>query len=74
MFADEPEFAVVKEGALVNIFSPDGFLQHSLSRIVDYRPVNASAVESTRIDLEFKVLAFDHLTYILLTQNRWLSP
>ena len=74
LLVDEPGFAVVKEGALINIFSPEGSLQHSLRRTVDYRPASAIANESTKTHLESKAIAFDHLTYILLTSNRWLSP
>ena len=63
--------AVVKEGALINIFSPLGFLQHSLGRMVHYQPGESQPSEQDRQSLEEQVLAFDHLTYLLLTSNRW---
>ena len=67
----EDYYAVVKEGALINIFSPLGFLQHSLGQIVHYQPGENQPSKQDRQHLEEQVLAFDHLTYILLTSNRW---
>ena len=69
--ANRPIGVVVKEGALINIFSPLGFLQHSLGRIVHYQPGESQPSEHDRQHLEEQVLAFDHLTYLLLTSNRW---
>ncbi len=74
IFEEQPGFSVVKEGALVNIFSPKGFLQHSLQKVVGFQPFSEVDRDSVLQDLESKAIAFDHLTYILLTQNRWLSP
>mgnify|MGYP003312645988 CR=1 FL=1 len=74
IFENEQSFAVVKDGALLEIFSKEGFLVHSLKKILDYKPVNAFSDELIQSQLASKAIAFDHLTYMLLTQNRWLSP
>ena len=47
---------------------------HSLKNILDYQPVDALSDELIQSQLASKAVAFDHLTYLLLTQNRWLSP
>jgi len=74
IFETEQNFAVVKDGALIEIFSKEGFLAHSLKKILDYQPVNELSEELIQSQLASKAVAFDHLTYLLLTQNRWLSP
>ena len=74
IFETEQNFAVVKDGALLEIFSKEGFLVHSLKKILDYQPVNELSDELIKSQLASKAVAFDHLTYLLLTQNRWLSP
>ena len=71
LLEEKPNYAVVKEGALINIFSPLGFLQHSLGQIVHYQPGENQPSEQDRQHLEEQVLAFDHLTFLLLTSNRW---
>ena len=71
LLEEKTQFAVVKEGALINIFSPHGFLQHSLGRMVHYQPAANQPSEQDRQQLEEQALAFDHLTYLLLTANRW---
>ena len=73
IFETEPGFAVVKDGALLEIFSKEGFLVHSLKKILDFQPVDTLSNELIQSKLESKLVAFDHLTYLLLTQNRWLS-
>ena len=73
-FKNEENFAVVKDGALLEIFSKEGFLVHSLKKILDYQPVDTLSDKLTQSQLASKAIAFDHLTYMLLTQNRWLSP
>ena len=74
IFENEPDFAVVKDGALLEIFSKEGFLVHSLKKTLEFQPVEALSDELIQSRLASKALAFDHLTYTLLTQNRWLSP
>ncbi len=74
IFENEENFAVVKDGALLEIFSKEGFLVHSLKKILDYQPVDTLSDKLTQSQLASKAIAFDHLTYMLLTQNRWLSP
>ena len=74
IFDTEQSFAVVKDGALIEIFSKEGFLSHSLQKILDYHPVDKFSNKLTKSKLASKAIAFDHLTYLLLTQNRWLSP
>ena len=74
IFENKQSFAVVKDGALLEIFSKEGFLSHSLNNIIDYKPVNAFSDELIQSQLASKAIAFDHLTYMLLTQNRWISP
>ena len=74
IFENKPDFAVVKDGALLEIFSKEGFLVHSLKKILDFQPVEALSDELIQSRLASKAVAFDHLTYTLLTQNRWLSP
>jgi phosphoglycerol transferase MdoB-like AlkP superfamily enzyme len=73
LFQPNPGFAVVKDGALVNIFTPQGFLQHSLKQIVDKQLTREDPSGSTKAGLEKKLIAFDHLTYHLLSKNRWFS-
>ena len=70
----EKSFAVVKDGALLEIFSKEGFLVHNLKSVLEFQPVDALSDEFTKTNLASKAVAFDHLTYLLLTQNRWLSP
>ncbi len=70
----EKSFAVVKDGALLGIFSKEGFLVHNLKSVLEFQPVDALSDEFTKTKLASKAVAFDHLTYLLLTQNRWLSP
>jgi len=70
----EKSFAVVKDGALLEIFSKEGFLVHNLKSVLEFQPVDAQSDEFTKTKLASKAVAFDHLTYLLLTQNRWLSP
>jgi len=70
----EESFAVVKDGALLEIFSKEGFLVHNLKSVLEFQPVDALSDEFTKTKLASKAVAFDHLTYLLLTQNRWLSP
>ena len=74
IFETEKSFAVVKDGALLEIFSRNGFLVHSLKTVLDFQPLNARSDEFLKTQLASKAVAFDHLTYLLLTQNRWLSP
>ena len=70
----EKSFAVVKDGALLEIFSKEGFLVHNLKSVLEFQPVDALSDEFTKTKLASKAVAFDHLTYLLLTQNRWSSP
>lgn len=70
----EKSFAVVKDGALLGIFSKEGFLVHNLKSVLEFQPDDALSDEFTKTKLASKAVAFDHLTYLLLTQNRWLSP
>ena len=70
----EKSFAVVKDGALLGIFSKEGFLVHNLKSVLEFQPADALSDEFTKTKLASKAVAFDHLTYLLLTQNRWLSP
>ena len=74
IFETEKSFAVVKDGALVEIFSSEGFLVHSLKNVLDFKPFQTESNEFTKNKLASKALAYDHLTYLLLTQNRWISP
>ena len=39
--------------------------------MVHYQPGESQPSEQDRQSLEEQVLAFDHLTYLLLTSNRW---
>ena len=70
----EKSYAVVKDGALLGIFSKEGFLVHNLKSVLEFQPADALSDEFTKTKLASKAVAFDHLTYLLLTQNRWLSP
>jgi neutral amino acid transport system permease protein len=64
----------VFDGVLLEIFSKEGFLVHNLKSVLEFQPVDALSDEFTKTKLASKAVAFDHLTYLLLTQNRWLSP
>ena len=74
IFENRKNFAVVKDGALIGIFSNEGFLVHSLKNILEFKPLKNQTNEFVKTQLASKSLAFDHLTYLLLSQNRWLSP
>jgi len=74
IFENEENYAVVKDGALIEIFSKEGFLVHSLKHVLEFKPIGNQKSDISKKLLASKSLAFDHLTYILLTQNRWLSP
>jgi len=74
IFQNEENFAVVKDGALIEIFSREGFLVHSLKNVLEFKPGNSHYNERSKNKLASKSLAFDHLIYLLLSQNRWLSP
>ena len=54
--------------------SKEGFLVHNLKNTLDFKPVEDLSDELIQSRLATKAVAFDHLTYKLLTQNRWLSP
>jgi len=74
IFKNGNNYAVVKDGALLEIFSSKGVLTHSLKNVLDFQPVNTQSDEFLKTQLASKAIAFDHLTYLLLTQNRWISP
>ena len=65
----EKSFAVVKDGALLEIFSKEGFLVHNLKSVLEFQPVDGLSDEFTKTNLASKAVAFDHLTYLLLTQK-----
>ena len=73
IFENKDKFAVVKDGALINIFSKDGFMIHSLKNVLQYNLLVSGEKEILKNNLANRAIAFDHLTYILLTQNRWFS-
>ena len=70
LFEKKTDYVVVKEGALINIYSPRGFLQHSLERTVNFQTVDLNQKEKNQQDLEKQAIAFDHLMYLLLNTNR----
>jgi len=74
IFDSKNGYAVTKEGALINIFTRDGFMQHSLEQIIKFKPLNDNPDKILRSRLSAKVEAYDHLTYKLLTENRWSNP
>ncbi len=74
IFDSKNGYAVTKEGALINIFTRDGFMQHSLEQIIKFKPLNDKPDKILRSRLSAKVEAYDHLTYKLLTENRWSNP
>ena len=74
IFDNRKNFAVVKDGSLLGIFSNEGFLLHSLNKVLEFKPLKYQKNDLLKTELATKSLAFDHLTYLLLTQNRWLSP
>ena len=39
IFDSKNGYAVTKEGALINIFTRDGFMQHSLEQIIKFKPL-----------------------------------
>ncbi len=73
IFDSEKGYAIVKEGSLVNFFNSKGYLQHSLNRILDYKLLDNIHDESTLRDMEMLLTSYDHLTYLLLSNNRWKS-
>ena len=74
IFENRKNFAVVKDGALIGIFSNEGFLVHSLKKVLEFKPLKHQTNEFVKNQLSSKSLDFDQLSYLLLSQNRWLSP
>ena len=74
IFAPSNNFAVTKEGSLLNIFAKEGFLQHSLQQVLKFIPSQNTEDENLKNELSKKIQAFDQLTYQLLTEIRWKNP
>ena len=74
IFAPSNNFAITKEGSLLNIFANEGFLQHSLQQVLKFIPSQSTEDENVKNELVEKIQAFDQLTYQLLTENRWAHP
>jgi len=74
IFAPSNNFAITKEGSLLNIFAKEGFLQHSLQQVLKFIPSQSIEDENLKNELVEKIQAFDQLTYQLLTDNRWTNP
>ena len=74
IFAPSNNFAITKEGSLLNIFAKEGFLQHSLQQVLKFIPSQSTEDENLKNELVEKIQAFDQLTYQLLTENRWAHP
>ena len=74
IFAPSDNFAITKEGSLLNIFAKEGFLQHSLQQVLKFIPSQNTEDENLKNELSEKIQAFDQLTYQLLTENRWTNP
>jgi len=74
IFAPSNNFAITKEGSLLNIFTKEGFLQHSLQKVLKFIPSQSTEDENLKNELVEKIQAFDQLTYQLLTENRWAHP
>ena len=74
IFAPSNNFAITKEGSLLNIFAKEGFLQHSLQQVLKFIPSQITEDENVKNELVEKIQAFDQLTYQLLTENRWAHP
>ena len=74
IFAPSNNFAITKEGSLLNIFAKEGFLQHSLQQVLKFIPSQNTEDENLKNELAERIQAFDQLTYQLLTENRWAHP
>ena len=74
IFSPSNNFAITKEGSLLNIFAKEGFLQHSLQQVLKFIPSQSTEDENLKNELVEKIQAFDQLTYQLLTDNRWTNP
>ena len=74
IFSPSNNFAITKEGSLLNIFAKEGFLQHSLQQVLKFIPSQNNEDENLKKKLVEKIQAFDQLTYQLLTENRWAHP
>ena len=74
IFAPSNNFAITKEGSLLNIFAKEGFLQHSLQQVLKFIPSQNNEDENLKNELVEKIQAFDQLTYQLITENRWAHP
>ena len=74
IFAPSNNFAITKEGSLLNIFAKEGFLQHSLQQVLKFIPSQSTEDENVKNELVEKIQAFDQLTFQLLTDNRWTNP
>ena len=74
IFDPSNNFAITKEGSLLNIFAKEGFLQHSLQQVIEFIPSQITENENVKSELAEKIQAFDQLIYQLLTENRWANP
>ena len=74
IFAPSNNFAVTKEGSLINILAKEGFLQHSHQQVLKFIPSQNTEDENLKNELAERIQAFDQLTYQLLTDNRWTNP
>ena len=58
----------------MRIFNSNGYLQHSLKRILDYNLLDEYNNDIYLRYMEDYLISYDHLSYLLLTNNRWISP
>ena len=65
IFESEKGYAIVKEGALINIFTQQGYLQHSLDKILEFQSVKTTSDIALKNQLAKKLEAYDHLTSLL---------
>ena len=64
-------FALVREGSLVGIITDHGYLKHSLIHRMEFRKLHAGTDDNYFDLLEDNLLAWDIVTYELVSNNRW---
>lgn len=68
----EDPFAIVTEGNIVSIITPEGYLRHSLKKRQDTQSFLTQPLSKEYLDkMEAKLLAIDQLTWELLRTNKW---
>ncbi len=64
-------YAVVREGSILGIITENGYLRHSLNRRLETGALASGPTPPNFDHMEQQLLAWDHLAFTLLQNNRW---